>query len=267
MKKRFVISFFLLGVAYFLLVSFGGKDSKYPSGSPAGYTGSPSDNKDCTQCHGGSATTVAGWITSNVPAEGYTPGTSYIITVTVTGSGGKGFEVSPQSVTGTMLGSLSAGSGNKIVGTKYVTQSSSVSGNPATWTFNWTAPVAGTGPVTFYGAFAISMSSTKLSTLTIPEKAPTSISNISDDQGIKIFPNPVKSEMTVSLLIQNSERINISISDMTGKKLCTLLDEILPPGPLQKSFDLRNLLPSGIYFVTLSNGSNINVSKKVVLCF
>lgn len=145
----------------------------YPSGSPAGYTGSPGDGQHCVSCHGGSAATVAGWITSNIPTAGYTAGTVYTITVTVSGSGKKGFEVSPQNVTGTQLGILAAGTGSHLVGgTKYVTQNASGStSSTVIWTFTWTAPVAGTGDVTFYGAFCVGKSSTKLSTLVVSENA------------------------------------------------------------------------------------------------
>ena len=144
----------------------------YPGGSPAAKTGSPGDGSNCTSCHGGSAATVTGWITSNIPGAGYTPGSTYTITVSVTGSGNHGFEVSPQNVPGALLGTLIAGSGNKLVGSgKYVTQSSSQSGNPQTWTFQWVAPAAGTGLVTFYGAFCVTKSNTKLSTLAVNENA------------------------------------------------------------------------------------------------
>lgn len=32
----------------------------YPTGAPAGYTGSPGDGKNCTDCHGGTAENVSG---------------------------------------------------------------------------------------------------------------------------------------------------------------------------------------------------------------
>jgi hypothetical protein len=127
-----------------------------PTGAPAAKTGSPGDGSNCTECHGGTATTTAGQITSNIPASGYVPGTTYQITATnpLTGSGKMGFEVSPQNVAGTQLGTLVAGSGSKLVGgTKYVTHSNANT-TTNTWTFSWIAPVAGTGQVTFYGAFA-----------------------------------------------------------------------------------------------------------------
>jgi large repetitive protein len=145
----------------------------YPTGAPAGYTGSPFDGKNCTQCHGGTATTSTGWITSNIPAGGYVAGQTYQITATnsITGTGKFGFEVSPQNATGTLLGTLAAGSGSQLVGSnKYVTHSNA-SSSLSSWTFNWTAPSAGTGNVTFYGAFARRHPGpTVLSTLVVTEQ-------------------------------------------------------------------------------------------------
>jgi hypothetical protein len=147
----------------------------YPGGAPSPYyyTGSPGDGHSCASCHG-SASSVTGWITSNIPAGGYVPGTAYQITASnsISGSGKYGFEVSPQTTSGTLLGTLTAGTNSKVVGSgKWVTQSTA-SNSVTSWTFTWTAPVAGTGSVTFYGSFARSTgSATKLSTLTVSEQA------------------------------------------------------------------------------------------------
>jgi hypothetical protein len=172
MKTLF--TFLAIVASVVIFSSFGGdENSDYPNGSPGGYTGSPGDGKNCKNCHGGSYSTVSGWITSDIPAAGYTPGSSYTITVTLTGSGNKGFECSPQNSSGGLLGTLTAGSGQHLVnGSKAVTHSSKKTSNPATWTFTWTAPAAGTGDVTFYGAFTVTKSVTKLSTLTVSESSP-----------------------------------------------------------------------------------------------
>jgi hypothetical protein len=176
MKKIILISVLALPVIFFL-VSFAPMSPPYPSGAPAGYTGSPGDGNDCSSCHGGSPTTVSGWISSDIPAEGYTPGTTYTITATATGTGNKGFEVSPQNSSGTLLGTLTAGSNNHLTGSgKYVTHNAAVSGSTATWTFTWAAPASGTGSVTFYGAFAITTSTTKLSTLVVSENTAVPLS-------------------------------------------------------------------------------------------
>ncbi len=170
MKKIIIVyASRIVAVLSLLLVTSG--VVAYPGGSPAGYTGSPGDGHHCQSCHGGSVATVSGWITSNIPSGGYTAGSTYTLTVTVSGTGKKGFEVSPQNVTGTQLGVFAAGTGNHLVGgTKYVTQNASGSSSgTATWSFSWTAPPAGTGDVTFYGAFTVGKTDTKLSTLTVGE--------------------------------------------------------------------------------------------------
>ncbi len=127
----------------------------YPDGAPPAKTGSPGDGGLCTECHGGSGSTTAGLITSNIPTGGYVPGTTYTITATnpLSGTAKMGFEVSPQNISGTQLGTLIAGPGNQLVGSdKYVTHLLA-NNTTNTWTFSWVAPAAGTGAVTFYGAF------------------------------------------------------------------------------------------------------------------
>lgn len=144
----------------------------YPTGAPAAKTGSPGDGANCTECHGGTPTTTAGQITSNIPASGYVPGTTYQITATnpLTNSGKMGFEVSPQNVAGAQKGTLVAGAGSQLVGgTKYVTHTNANT-TTNTWTFSWIAPAAGSGTVTFYGAFARNKPGpVTLSTLTVQE--------------------------------------------------------------------------------------------------
>jgi hypothetical protein len=160
-----------LSVLTVILCSF----MPYPGGAPSPYyyTGSPSDAHSCASCHG-NASNVTGWITSNIPAAGYIAGTTYQITATntVSGSGKYGFEVSPQSISGILLGTLAPGTNSKLVGSgKWITQSTA-SNSVSAWTFNWTAPAAGTGSVTFYGSFCRSTgSATKLSTLVVSEQA------------------------------------------------------------------------------------------------
>ncbi len=169
MKKKLL----LLISAIMIVVAMSAYESFYPTGAPAGYTGSPGDGHNCTSCHGGTASTSPGWITSDIPGSGYVPGETYQITATnsLTGDGKKyGFEVSPQNASGTLLGTLAAGTGSQLVGGgKYVTHSlATLTTN--SWTFSWTAPAAGTGSVTFYGAFARGNPGlVTLSTLTVSE--------------------------------------------------------------------------------------------------
>lgn len=136
------------------------------AGAPAGRTGSPGDGASCTGCHAGTPNNQAGMITSNIPAGGYTPGQTYQITGTVSAAGRTkfGFQISPQSPNGSLLGTLvnATPTLTQIVGNnKYITHTAAGnqgSNGSHTWTFNWIAPAAGTGNVTFYGAFNASNS-------------------------------------------------------------------------------------------------------------
>jgi hypothetical protein len=157
----------LLGVTVFVTASLSFlsyQSSSKISGAPSGVANDPASGMTtCTDCHNGTASSVSGWITSNIPAGGYTPGQTYTITATVTSAGKTifGFQVSPQNSSGTQKGSLiiTSTSTTKVTGTKYVTHTSGGTAPSApgsgtrSWSFNWVAPAAGTGAVTFYGAF------------------------------------------------------------------------------------------------------------------
>jgi hypothetical protein len=244
-----------------LLASFSGNTKSYPGGAPAGYTGSPGDGQNCTACHGGSASTVAGWITSNIPPAGYTPGSTYTITATALGSGTKGFEVSPQDPAGNLLGTLTAGTGNHLTGSgKYVTQSSGVNSDPATWTFTWKAPAAGTGNVTFYGAFAISKSITKLSTLEVGEYVSTGIASTGSTTEITILPNP--NHGCFEIAMGSSPEITGCIYDFSGR---LILERKLGNGVngIREKIDISSH-PAGIYFLRLQTGPE-TITKKIVV--
>ncbi len=250
MKIKTIFVVILMFGAALLLSSFGGNENlDNPSGAPSGNTGSPGDGQNCQNCHGGTATSVSNWITSNIPAQGYTPGTTYNITVTVTGSGNKGFQVSPQTTSGTLLGTLTAGSGSKTTGSgKYVTHNASSSSNPSSWTFQWTAPVAGTGTVTFYGAFCVTKSVTRTSTMVVGEAASTSMT--------------VTATATPSSIgTGQSSQLNATVTGGSGSYTYSWTSN--PPGftsTLQNPTVTPNV--TTIYTVQVNDGSNI-ASKTV----
>ena len=157
MKKTMYLLFTVAGL-FFLLTS----ELMYSSGSPGGKSGSPGDGgATCTQCHGGTATPQSGWITSTIPVEGYEPGQTYSITATGTHAGvGKfGFELTSEDMAANKVGTLTVTNTveNQLVnGNNSITHKSAgttPNGDTKSWTFDWTAPAAGTGDVTFYSAF------------------------------------------------------------------------------------------------------------------
>lgn len=131
------------------------------NGSPGGYTGSAGDgNQTCTSCHGGSATNQSGWISSNIPASGYTPGQTYQISLTAVHSGAPrfGFELTSENSNAQKVGTfvITEPSRTRLVNqNRSVTHTfagTSASGGTTTWTVNWTAPLTNIGQVRFFAA-------------------------------------------------------------------------------------------------------------------
>lgn len=160
LKILFAVSIVGIGILSLVQTSW-----SYTAGSPNGCTGSPGDKKTCAQpeCHEGTVVYKDGLIKSNIPSEGYTPGATYTITATAIGSTTAtrfGFQVSPQSQTGELLGTMTVTNTaeTKLTGKgKYITQKDmGVEGRAyKSWSFKWTAPKAGTGKVVFYGCFLV----------------------------------------------------------------------------------------------------------------
>ena len=241
----------------------------YSTGSPAGYTGSPSDGSDCSNssCHAnGPATHVTNMFTSDIPISGYIPGITYNITVTLTGSGSNtsGFEASPQNATGTLLGTLIAGTGSQLVGSeKYVTHSAE--STTGTWTFQWMAPIKGTGDVTFYGAGALAFIQTVVSSIVIHENTGVGIENVKNEiETVNVYPNPVFENLNISYSLNKESNILIQMFDMNGKLVNTLVNEYLISGKYTKVFTIDNRLEKGIYFVRI-NKENTSLIKKIIV--
>ena len=245
-----------------LMASFGGSNLKNSNGAPAGYSNSPADGQNCSHCMGGSAAAVTGWITSNIPATGYEISTTYTITVKATGTGKKGFEVSPQDLSGNLIGTLSAGTGNKLVGSgKYVTHSAALSSNPATWNFQWTSPSTPVGPITFYGSMAVTQSATKTTTMTVGYST-VGLAEKKQPE-ISVYPNPAKDKITVSLPLLQEGPVQVDLLNSVGNLVRNLSDEPSASGEYQRSFSIDQ--PAGIYFLKLNTGGRDYLRKLIIV--
>ncbi|MGV3597413.1 MAG: choice-of-anchor V domain-containing protein [Bacteroidota bacterium] len=235
---------------------------KRKDGTEPGYTGSPGDSlKNCTACHGGIATPVEGWITSNIPASGYVPGQQYTITATNTEFGGTrfGFEVSPQDIKGNLLGTIVLTDTNrtKLVGDKkYITYTSNgVDGQDSnSWTFDWIAPQAGTGDVVFYGAFNSNFDGHKgddhtyLSTLRVKEVGTASLPTLpAIVTNVSVYPNPARDYIDVSFTPTISSAITVDITDLNGKQVA-LVNPDKQTGSTIKRINIASL-SAGNYLV------------------
>lgn len=80
------------------------------------------------------------------------------------------------------------------------------------------------------------------------------------EDAIGIYPNPLKEKITVDLDLSEEQEVQLQLYDSTGK----LIYEI-PTHTTQTKKYYFNMpgLPSGVYYVTVTNGTN-RVSKKIV---
>jgi hypothetical protein len=264
MKKLIFTAMGMLA-AMIMLQSFSSGLGK-KDGTEPGYTGSPGDTlKNCTVCHGGTAMEVdPSWVTSNIPAEGYIPGATYRLRATNTEFGATrfGFEVSPQALNGTMLGTMviTDTARTKLVGDgKYITyREAGVDGvDSNSWEFDWIAPVAGTGEVIFYGAFNSNFDGHKegdktfLSTLKVQEAGTTGLSSIDGKiSNLSVYPNPANDHVTISFEAKAMNgNMMAELTDLTGKQMSVSIIE-KQNGTIIQRLNTGSF-PAGIYFLRI----------------
>lgn len=248
------------------------------SGAPSGRAGDPAGgNSNCTHCHAGpTPQTIPGLIYSNIPVSGYVPGQTYTITAEIVAFGHSkfGFQISPQTNTGTFMGTLvNTSAQTQLVGAnKYITHTSmGTSGtNVKIWTFDWIAPISGSGQVTFYGAFNVANNNNAssgdtiyLSTLVVNENTTTAVTENKQDFLCTVYPNPVSVDSRLDISLKESKALNISLFDINGK--------LLYGKPLHVNNGFTSLpmpmlheLPSGTYFINISDNTAINQTLKII---
>ena len=78
-----------------------------------------------------------------------------------------------------------------------------------------------------------------------------------------IYPNPFNPSTTIEYYVPYLSQVEISIHDITGRKLETIKDDILEPGYHELTWD-ASLYSSGKYFVYLKSG-DIKLTKSLTL--
>ncbi|MFA4838634.1 MAG: glycoside hydrolase family 3 N-terminal domain-containing protein [Candidatus Neomarinimicrobiota bacterium] len=71
-----------------------------------------------------------------------------------------------------------------------------------------------------------------------------------DRYELSIYPNPFNAQSFVSFAVPRFERVRLSIYNLLGQKVCTLMDANMIPGNYRQQIDAGNLA-SGVYFITL----------------
>ncbi len=70
----------------------------------------------------------------------------------------------------------------------------------------------------------------------------------SKDHPVRIYPNPAREELNISLTLDNSGKVSIAVFDLSGKKIKTVLDKKLEKGTHTLKLDPSSL-PSGMIII------------------
>lgn len=81
--------------------------------------------------------------------------------------------------------------------------------------------------------------------------------------GLNVYPNPLEGNSVIDFTLTNSEQVNLTVVDLVGKEIMTLMDETATNGQHQVAIP-ANELASGIYFVNLQVGEQV-VTQKIVV--
>lgn len=76
------------------------------------------------------------------------------------------------------------------------------------------------------------------------------------------YPNPVNEISNIRYLISDIEHVKLSVFDIHGKEITTLVNELKPAGKHNVRFDASDL-PAGVYFIRLQVDNEI-LTKKII---
>ena len=91
--------------------------------------------------------------------------------------------------------------------------------------------------------------------------------NVPNRYSFKLFqniPNPVKSRTTISFVLPRTERVQLTLYDVTGRAVRTLLDRTVTKGVHSVNLN-TNGLRSGIYFYELRTRDRVKTRKMIIL--
>jgi len=160
MKKSLLLIPITIALAIFFYPTTSNSNG---TGSPGGKTNSPNDASNCTGCHSGTINSGIGTatITTNIPASGYSIGSTYTITLTgVKASCTKfGFEITAENWNSKSGNFMITDNTTKLVNANNAVshKSSGTSGNTTkSWTMDWTPTANSIGNTTFFAALMFS---------------------------------------------------------------------------------------------------------------
>ena len=251
MKKSLLLFPITIALAIFFYPTTSNSNG---TGSPGGKTNSPNDASNCTGCHSGTINSGIGTatITTNIPASGYSIGSTYTITLTgVKASCTKfGFEITAENWNSKSGNFMITDNTTKLVNANNAVshKSSGTSGNTTkSWTMDWTPTANSIGNTTFFAALMFSNANSNnngdnvfTTSLLVNEEI---VNGISD--------NTIQTPFTYNSVTKTIETEHaILVYDISGKLVLTTNEKFTSISHLKK----------GIYIL-----KSVNNTQKIIL--
>lgn len=283
MKKS--ILFFTSATAMLTIATVVSFDTEVQA-RPDGISGHSGAVSTCQSCHQGIANVVqngsTSTLSSDIPAEGYTPGAVYNMALTIHSKKSKvGFNFRAQNSSGDLAGALSNVSSNAqitnsstfgaIVGELTHNINNTISGGKKVVTFQWTAPVAGTGDVSYHGIVAtgvnarISMDSLNKLKVVFKENTVTGIKDVSAaTTNFSVLPTSTNDYATISYDLKVPAQVYLKLYDTEGHVVEDIFQGQEAAGAHSREINVSKLR-EGSYMIWMSANGKITTERIVVV--
>jgi type IX secretion system substrate protein len=261
---RFTHIAWFFAVSYFLFVG-------YDSLHSTGYVGATKKNGDGCTCHGDHAPTdtVLVWIEG---PDSVSRNQLAFYTVFIKGGPavGGGFNVAAN--TGTLL--PFDGSSQVIAGELTHVTPKGFGTDTVSWKFFYQAPSAGTVDTIFSVGNSVDLNGIPTNDqynfganfVVHLKDTTTGVEEASQPSSFRLeqnYPNPFNPVTGIRYAVPTSRFVTLSVFDVRGRVMTTLVQGVLPAGEYRTEFDGSDL-PSGIYYYRLTQGGS-SVTKKMLL--
>lgn len=222
MKKFTLILLIAIPLAFIGLTA----SVDYAAHSPGGKTGSPTDGATCTECHSGTVQPASGWITTDIPVEGYQANGEYLVTLTGThaGVGKMGFELTAENSSGAKAGMFSILNSNATelanggASVTHTAGGTTPAADSRTWSMIWVAPAMDEGTITFYAAInAANGNGNNSGDVIYNTSHEVNFNPLAIEQAVltqnRVYPNPAKNFINIEM----NKAKHLDVLDFSGK--------------------------------------------------
>lgn len=268
--KKFILSFFLISAGSICLSVFTGGAYLHSN------TGGSPSASGCS-CHSATNQNDAATFIRVEDSQGnavtsYTPGTTYKIIFGTAKAGKVKFGFAFSADQGTLA--VIPGNTKTKKSSTFLTHTSSGTAasapDSAKWEANWTAPATATSATLNVIVNATNNNNNDDAgdliygkTLTLTKSSNTGIAE-SGIAMLSIFPSPARSFVYVNYELKQSNNVMISLKDLQGKTVSTLLDETVSAGKQEHKFTFESNISNGFYFVEIKTGAFVKTQKILI---